>query len=84
MLTVISYTFQWLVTLPLELVAASITIRYWGSPLKHHAAWVTIFLVAIAGINHVGAKFYADVEAFLSICKVVAVIGFLYVRPISK
>jgi len=77
-LTTCSYVFQWLVTLPLELVASSITLQYWGHPLQH-AVWVTIFLVGIVVINIFGVKGYADVEATLSVMKVVAIVGFMWV-----
>lgn len=72
-----SYAFQWLVTLPLELVASSITLQYWGKPLGHHWVWVTIFLIGIATINVFGVKGYANAEATFSTMKVVAVAGFM-------
>lgn len=72
-----SYAFQWLITLPLELVAASITLQYWGQPLGHRAIWITIFLAGLAIINIFGVKGWANVEATLSLIKVVAIIGFL-------
>lgn len=75
-LTSPSYTLQWLITLPLELVAASITLQYWSQPL-HHSVWVTLFLVGIVTINIFGVKGFANVEATLSIVKVVAIVGFM-------
>lgn len=43
-----SYAISWLVCLPLEIVAASITLSYWeGAREVNNAAWVTIFLVVI-------------------------------------
>ena len=76
-LTKISYVIGWLITLPLELVASSITLEYWGNPLGNHAAWVTIFLVCIVVINLLGVKRFADFEAGFSVMKVVAIIGFM-------
>jgi amino acid transporter len=64
------------VTLPLELVASSIILQYWGQPLDH-AVWVTIFLIGIVVINVFGVKGYGNVEATLSIIKVVAIVGFM-------
>lgn len=72
-----SYAIQWLVTLPLELIASSITLQYWGQPLGHHWVWVTIFLVSISIINISGVKGFANVEAGLSIMKVTAIVGFM-------
>jgi yeast amino acid transporter len=67
---------QWLVVLPLEVIAASITIDFWDTKIDH-AVFVTIFLVVIVGINLFGVKGYGEAEFFFSIIKVVAVIGFM-------
>jgi yeast amino acid transporter len=67
---------QWLVVLPLEVIAASVTINFW-KPQLDHAIFVTIFLIVIVGINLFGVKGYGEAEFFFSIIKVVAVIGFM-------
>jgi amino acid transporter len=73
-----SYAIQWLVVLPLEIVAASITISYWpGAAATNSAAWVTIFLVVIVCINFFGVRGYGEAEFVFSIIKVTAVIGFI-------
>ncbi|KAL8825017.1 MAG: hypothetical protein Q9191_004670 [Dirinaria sp. TL-2023a] len=71
-----NYAVQWLVALPLEVVAAAITVEYWNSAVSP-AAWVTIFLTLIIGINLFGVKGYGEAEFILSIIKVIAVIGFI-------
>lgn len=72
-----TYQLQWAVTLPLEIVAASLTLQFWaGSRSVNSAAWVTIFLVAIIIINFFGVRGYGEAEFVFSIIKVVAVIGF--------
>ncbi|EXJ78517.1 AAT family amino acid transporter [Capronia coronata CBS 617.96] len=71
-----NYAMQWLVVLPLEIVAASITVDYWvGRNLN--AAWVSIFLVLIVMINFFGVKGYGEAEFIFSIVKVTAVIGYI-------
>src|SRR5579859_7336538 len=73
-----SYALSWLVTLPLEIVAASITVGYWsGSRSINGAAWVTIFLALIISINLFGVRGYGEAEFVLSIIKVTAVVGFM-------
>lgn len=67
---------QWLVVLPLEVIAASITIDFWNTSIDH-AVFVTIFLTVIVGINLFGVKGYGEAEFFFSTIKVVAVIGFM-------
>ncbi|KUJ13813.1 amino acid permease [Mollisia scopiformis] len=71
-----NYALQWMVTLPLEIVAAAITIQYWNSPISP-ALWVTIFLVLIILINLFGVKGYGEAEFWFALVKVVAIIGFI-------
>jgi amino acid transporter len=78
---------QWLVILPLEIVAASITINYWDNTHRYnHAIFVTVFLVLIVSINLCGVRGYGEAEFLFAIVKVIAVIGYMYVEirpPIS-
>jgi amino acid transporter len=71
-----------MVTLPLEIVAAAITIQYWNSPVSS-AVWVTIFLVLIIAINLLGVKGYGEAEFWMALIKVIAIIGFMYFYPPS-
>lgn len=73
-----SYALSWLVTLPLEITAASITLEFWtGKNGVNPAAWVTLFLVVIIAINFFGVRGYGEAEFVFSIIKVLAVIGFI-------
>ncbi|KAG9236329.1 general amino-acid permease-like protein GAP1 [Amylocarpus encephaloides] len=73
-----NYAMQWLVVLPLEIIAASITINFWDSTGKyHHAIFVTVFLFVIITINLFGVKGYGEAEFMFAIVKVVAVIGYI-------
>lgn len=67
---------QWLVVLPLEIVAAAITVEYWESDINP-AAWVTLFYVMIVSINMFGVRGYGEAEFAFSLVKVIAVIGFM-------
>lgn len=69
-----------MVTLPLEIVAAAITIQYWDSPISP-AVWVTIFLVLIIAINLFGVRGYGEAEFWFALVKFVAIIGFMCVIP---
>ncbi|KAI4207568.1 MAG: hypothetical protein LQ346_000500 [Caloplaca aetnensis] len=71
-----NYALQWLIVLPLEIVAAAITVEYWNSPVSP-AVWVTVFLLAILSINLFGVRAYGEAEFVFSIVKVIAVIGFI-------
>ena len=67
---------QWAITMPLEVMAAAITLEYWNLDLPQWAA-ITIFLMLIIGINLCGVKVYGEAEYTFSILKVTAVIGFM-------
>jgi len=72
-----NYALQWLVVLPLEIVAATLTIEYWNHGRINNDAWVSIFLVLIISINLFGVKGYGEAEFVFSIIKVVAIIGWI-------
>lgn len=72
-----NYAMQWLVVLPLEIVAATITIEYWSGGSINNDAWVAIFLVLIIVINLLGVKGYGEAEFVFAIIKVVAIIGYI-------
>lgn len=73
-----NYALQWAFTMPLEIMAAAMTLEYWNLNLP---AWVaiTIFLLLVVAINLCGVKVYGEAEYTFSILKVTAVIGFMYV-----
>ncbi|ODV86341.1 hypothetical protein CANARDRAFT_27572 [[Candida] arabinofermentans NRRL YB-2248] len=72
-----NYALQWLVVMPLELVAASICIKYWNSNISS-AAWVTIFYALIFFINLFGVRGYGEAEFVFSIIKVIAIVAFIF------
>ncbi|CAF1518658.1 unnamed protein product [Rotaria magnacalcarata] len=71
-----NYAFNWLIVMPLELTAAGLVIRYWTGSVNI-AVWITIFLIAILIINLFGVRGYGEVEFYVSIIKVIAVLGFI-------
>ncbi|ODV76980.1 general amino acid permease [Suhomyces tanzawaensis NRRL Y-17324] len=73
-----NYFFQFLVLLPLELVAGSITVQYWTTSINPDV-WVLIFYIIVASINFFGVRAYGEAEFIFSIMKVLAVIGFIIV-----
>ncbi|CAL9731774.1 general amino-acid permease Gap1p [Monosporozyma unispora] len=73
----INYMLQWLVVLPLEIVAASITVNYWGTDPKYRDGFVALFWLTIVIINFFGVKGYAEAEFVFSFIKVITVVGFI-------
>jgi len=72
------YALSWLISFPSELIAASLTLRYWNTSVDG-AVWIAIFWLVITIINFFGVVGYGEVEFVLSILKVLAVIGFIIV-----
>ncbi|SNX81659.1 probable GAP1 - amino acid transport protein [Melanopsichium pennsylvanicum] len=73
-----NYWLQWLIVLPLELVAASIVISYWDpNETVPKGIWVALFLIIITIINFFGVRGYGEFEFCGSLIKVLAVIGFI-------
>ncbi|KAK0736967.1 amino acid permease/ SLC12A domain-containing protein [Apiosordaria backusii] len=70
------YTLTWLIILPFELIAASITIRYWNETISM-GVWVTMFLVLLSMIQIFGVRGYGEVESLLSMIKIAACCGFI-------
>lgn len=73
-----NYVFQYLTLLPLELVAASITIQYWNTSINPDV-WVAIFYLVVIAINFFGVRAYGEAEFIFSSIKVLAVVGFIIV-----
>ncbi|ODQ78651.1 hypothetical protein BABINDRAFT_38465 [Babjeviella inositovora NRRL Y-12698] len=71
-----NYFMQFAVLLPLELVAASITIKFWNTTVNPDV-WVLIFFLMVVAINLFGVKGYGESEFVFSIIKVIAVVGFI-------
>ena len=71
-----NYAVNWLVIMPLEIVAAFITVDFWGSGVNN-AVWITIFLVLIITINFFGVKGYGEAEFLFSTIKTIAIVGFM-------
>ncbi|KAK1640207.1 amino acid permease [Colletotrichum phormii] len=70
------YAIAWLTVLPFELVAASITIKFWRDDLNM-GIWVAVFLVVLAIIQVFGVRGYGEVEFVLSLIKIAACMGFI-------
>lgn len=69
------YTLQWLCMTPLELVTASLTIKYWTTKVDPDV-FVVIFYVLILLINFLGSKGYAEADFFFNCCKLAMITGF--------
>ncbi|KAL1839508.1 hypothetical protein VTJ49DRAFT_1446 [Mycothermus thermophilus] len=71
-----NYALQWVVVLPLEIIAGALTVAYWN-PALDRSIFVTLFLLVIVAINLAGVKGYGEAEFIFAILKVTAVVGFI-------
>ncbi|PRP80739.1 AAT family amino acid transporter [Planoprotostelium fungivorum] len=71
-----NYWYSYAITLPTEITAAAIVISYWKIDVPV-AVWILIFLFATVAINMIGAGAYGETEFWLSIFKVLTIIGLI-------
>ncbi|WFC96740.1 hypothetical protein MBRA1_003402 [Malassezia brasiliensis] len=73
-----NYWLQWLVSLPLELTAATIIIQYWDTDVVvPQGVWIAIGLLIMIFINLCGVRGYGEFEFIAAFLKVVGCIGFI-------
>lgn len=70
-----NYWFQWVTTISLELVTASMTIKFWTLTINSDA-FVIIFFVVITLINLFGVRGYGHAEFFMNSLKLIMLTGF--------
>lgn len=72
-----NYWYNWTIVLPAELSAAAVLINYWDSDTNLNAAWITIFLLVVIGINLGGARLYGEMEFWFASIKVLTITGLI-------
>ncbi|KAF4946275.1 hypothetical protein FGADI_11301 [Fusarium gaditjirri] len=71
-----NYTLQYLIVLPLEIIAGAFTTNYWN-PNASKSIFIVLFFILILGINLLGVKAYGEAEFIFSAVKITAIIGFI-------
>ena len=74
--TNVCYAIYYLCMMPLELVTASLLIRYWTTKVNPDA-FVVIFYVLLLTVNLIGGQGYAEFEFIVSSIKLTAVASFM-------
>lgn len=69
------YWFSWAITYALELTASGLVIQYWTD--VNIGIFIGVFWVVITAINFLPVSFYGEMEFWLSIIKVITIIGFI-------
>ncbi|CAN6664415.1 basic amino-acid permease [Trichomonascus vanleenenianus] len=70
------YWFSWALTFAVEINAAAMVLNYWTDAVPN-AAWIAIFFVVITLLNLCAVKFYGEIEFWVALVKVVAVVGWI-------
>ncbi|KAI9335914.1 amino acid permease/ SLC12A domain-containing protein [Obelidium mucronatum] len=73
-----NYWLNWAVSIPTEMSAVAQFMLFWPNPLPSWV-WSAIFYLPIAAVNLISVLSFGEIEFFLSIIKVIAVMVFLMV-----
>lgn len=68
-----TYWYSYGITIPTEISASAIVIQYWDTSINP-AAWISILLVLVIGVNFLGVKYYGETEFWFCLIKVIAII----------
>ncbi|KAJ7141220.1 amino acid permease/ SLC12A domain-containing protein [Mycena epipterygia] len=71
-----NYWYNWIMTLPAELSAASVLINFWNESVNN-AVWITIIMIVVIGINLCGAGVYGEAEFIFASIKVITITGLI-------
>ncbi|EED14350.1 amino acid permease, putative [Talaromyces stipitatus ATCC 10500] len=66
-------TYQYLISIPAEIVAASVIMQFWVT--VNNAVWVTVFSVVLFVSNIFLVRIYGEVEFLLAILKILLIVG---------
>ncbi|KAF8313225.1 hypothetical protein DL93DRAFT_2081309 [Clavulina sp. PMI_390] len=73
-----NYWYHGVIAVPNEISAAAVLINYWISASRvNNAAWITICLVVVIGINVMGARAYGEAEFWFAGIKVLTITGLI-------
>lgn len=70
------YWFNWAITYAVEISVVGQVIQYWTTAVPL-AAWIGIFWVLITAMNFFPVKVYGEIEFWIAMVKVVAIMGYL-------
>ncbi|CDH17302.1 probable Leu/Val/Ile amino-acid permease [Zygosaccharomyces bailii ISA1307] len=70
------YFVQWLTMFPLELIAMTMTIRFWNTSIDSDI-FVLIFYCFIFLVHIIGVEAYGETEFIFNMCKILMITGFV-------
>lgn len=66
-------TYQYLISIPAEIVAATVLVQYWIQ--INSAIWITVFGILLFATNVFLVRIYGEVEFTLAILKILLIVG---------
>ncbi|AGO13302.1 AaceriAFR156Wp [[Ashbya] aceris (nom. inval.)] len=73
-----NYAYAYAILVAAELSAAASVVSYWENPVPM-AAWITIFMVVVVGLNFTAVKYYGEAEFWFASIKLICILGLLIV-----
>ncbi|KAH8928378.1 hypothetical protein BT69DRAFT_1212937 [Atractiella rhizophila] len=71
-----TYFYSYAITLPTELVACALVIRYWTTSINS-GVWITVAFIPAFFFNFLGVRFYGELEFWFSVTKITAVVALI-------
>ncbi|KAL7423301.1 hypothetical protein Q5752_002602 [Cryptotrichosporon argae] len=71
--------FSGIISLPTEIISASIIISYWDPtfPVSHQAGYITALLILCASINYFGVRWFGESEFIFAMIKIALITGLI-------
>ncbi len=71
--------FSGIISLPTEIISASIVISFWDPefPISHQAAYITVLLLGCAAINYLGVRWFGESEFWFAMIKIALIVGLI-------
>ncbi|PVU87571.1 hypothetical protein BB561_006279 [Smittium simulii] len=77
-----NYWYSWIVTAATDIVAAGIIMKYWV-PKINPILWSILVFLIVVFLNLFGARLYGEIEFWLSLIKVIAIIIFIIIGTLT-
>ncbi|EIM88043.1 general amino acid permease 1 [Stereum hirsutum FP-91666 SS1] len=72
-----NYFYACAITLPAEISAAAVLVRFWDKDSSHMAAYISLFVVMVFIVNLFGARAFANTEIVFSALKLSLIAGLI-------
>ncbi|ORY25322.1 amino acid permease/ SLC12A domain-containing protein [Naematelia encephala] len=71
--------FSGIISLPTEIISASILISFWDPafPISHQAAYITALMIVCALVNYLGVRWFGESEFIFAMIKITLIVGLI-------